>query len=126
MGLHYVNASLVGDGELDATRPEIVIYEPMPDGRLRLIGADYLVFAAEWDMVSSSAEEQVFVDSQSIIKDTDNIIKVRILENFALSFGYNIVAVPIALAGWVTPLLAAIIMSASSLVVVLNAMRLRA
>jgi len=49
MGLHYVNLSLVGDGELDATRPEIVIYEPQPDGRLRLIGADYLVFANAWD-----------------------------------------------------------------------------
>ena len=48
MGLHYVNASIVGDGELDATRPEIVIYEPMPDGRLRLIGADYLVVAEAW------------------------------------------------------------------------------
>jgi hypothetical protein len=48
MGLHYVNLSLVGDGELDATRPEIVIYEPLPDGRLRLIGADYLVFADAW------------------------------------------------------------------------------
>ena len=49
MGLHYVNLSLVGDGELDATRPEIVIYEPQQDGRLRLIGADYLVFANAWD-----------------------------------------------------------------------------
>ena len=49
MGLHYVNMALVGDGELDATRPEIVIYEPAPNGRLRLIGADYLVFADAWD-----------------------------------------------------------------------------
>ena len=40
-------------------------------------------FAADWNMVSSSAEEQVFVDSQSLIKGTDNIIQVRILENFA-------------------------------------------
>ena len=48
MGLHYVNMSLVGDGALDATRPEIVIYEPLPNGRLRLIGADYLVLAADW------------------------------------------------------------------------------
>jgi hypothetical protein len=48
MGLHYVNMSLVGDGSLDAARPEIVIYEPLPNGRLRLIGADYLVLAADW------------------------------------------------------------------------------
>src|SRR5262249_22324874 len=27
MGMHFVNMNLVGDGELDATRPEIVLYE---------------------------------------------------------------------------------------------------
>ena len=48
MGLHFVNLSLLGDGILDATRPEIVIYEPMPNGRRRLIGADYLVLADAW------------------------------------------------------------------------------
>jgi hypothetical protein len=48
MGMHYVNGGLVGDGELDPTRPEIVIYEPTPDGRLKLIGADYLVIAEAW------------------------------------------------------------------------------
>jgi hypothetical protein len=48
MGMHYVNMSLVLDGVLDATKPEIVIYEPLPNGRLRLIGADYLVFADAW------------------------------------------------------------------------------
>jgi hypothetical protein len=48
MGLHYVNLPLVGDGELDPTRPEIVIYEPTPNGRLKLIGADFLVFAEAW------------------------------------------------------------------------------
>jgi hypothetical protein len=33
---------------VDPTRPEIVIYEPLPNGRLRLIGADYLVLADNW------------------------------------------------------------------------------
>src|SRR3954469_11454105 len=42
MGMHFVNFPLVLDGEIDPRRPEIVIYEPQPDGRLRLIGADYL------------------------------------------------------------------------------------
>jgi hypothetical protein len=32
MGLHFVNGDLVNAGVIDATRPQIVIYEPMPDG----------------------------------------------------------------------------------------------
>lgn len=49
MGLHYVNLPLVAAGVVDATRPQIVIYEPMPDGHLQLIGADFLVLASDWD-----------------------------------------------------------------------------
>jgi hypothetical protein len=49
MGLHYVNGYLLGQGVIDATRPQIVIYEPTPNGRPRLTGADYLVFADAWD-----------------------------------------------------------------------------
>jgi hypothetical protein len=48
MGMHFVKGSLLDD-EIDATRPEIVIYEPLPGGRLRLIGADFLVFKDAWD-----------------------------------------------------------------------------
>ena len=48
MGLHYVNLPLVFDGELEATRPEIVIYEQLPNGRLKITGADYLVLADAW------------------------------------------------------------------------------
>jgi hypothetical protein len=57
MGLHYVNLSLVGDGVLDPTRPEIVIYEPLPNGRRRLIGADYLVLAADWHAKNNAPPE---------------------------------------------------------------------
>jgi P-type Cu2+ transporter len=49
----------------------------------------------------------------------------RIRENFAISFGYNVVAVPIALVGLATPLIAAAAMSISSITVTLNAMRLK-
>jgi hypothetical protein len=57
MGMHYVNLSLVGDGELDPARPEIVIYEPTPSGRLRLIGADFLVFAETWHQNHTATPE---------------------------------------------------------------------
>jgi hypothetical protein len=49
MGLHYVNGALVNSGALDPTRPQIVIYEPTPNGGLRLIGADFLLLADAWD-----------------------------------------------------------------------------
>jgi hypothetical protein len=57
MGLHYVNGSLVNSGVIDATRPQIVIYEPTPDGRLKLIGADYLVIADTWNATHQSPPE---------------------------------------------------------------------
>ena len=57
MGMHFVNGPLVMDGELDATHPEIVIYEPVPNGRLKLIGADYLVLADAWNAKHASPPE---------------------------------------------------------------------
>jgi len=47
MGNHYVNGALVGDGELDASRPEVLIYEPSGDG-LRLVGVEFVVIADTW------------------------------------------------------------------------------
>jgi hypothetical protein len=55
MGLHYVNMEHVGDGKLDPRRPEIVIYEPLANGARRLIGADYLVLAADWHANNATA-----------------------------------------------------------------------
>jgi len=49
MGLHYVNMDLVNKGEVKLNRPQIVIYEPTSDGRVRLTGADYLILAEGWD-----------------------------------------------------------------------------
>jgi len=57
MGLHYVNMPLVMDGEIDAMRPEIILYEPGENGQVSLVGADYLVFADVWDKTHSSAPE---------------------------------------------------------------------
>jgi Cu2+-exporting ATPase len=51
--------------------------------------------------------------------------RARIRENFRISTAYNIIAVPIALLGFATPLAAALAMSLSSVTVSLNALRVR-
>jgi hypothetical protein len=47
MGIHYINMGLVGDGEIEASQPEALIYEPSGD-RLRLAGVEYILDAATW------------------------------------------------------------------------------
>ena len=49
----------------------------------------------------------------------------RIKENFAIAACYNLVSIPIALAGFASPLAASLAMSTSSILVALNAVRLR-
>ena len=58
------------------------------------------------------------------IIDTARRTRVMALQNFGVAFIYNIVSVPFAMAGYVTPLIAAIAMSTSSILVTLNATRL--
>jgi Cu2+-exporting ATPase len=50
----------------------------------------------------------------------------RVLENFAVAILYNLIAVPLAAFGLVTPLVASIAMASSSLIVTLNALRISA
>jgi len=59
MGIHFVNLSLVGDGRIDPRQPEIVLYEPLPNGGLRLTGADYLVYAQDWNANNQMPPEMV-------------------------------------------------------------------
>lgn len=49
MGFHYVNGDLVGDAIVEPTTPEALLYVPRPDGSLRLVGVEYVVFADAWD-----------------------------------------------------------------------------
>ncbi|MGH8263516.1 MAG: hypothetical protein ACRET4_08550 [Steroidobacteraceae bacterium] len=49
MGVHYVFPSRIGDGILNAEEPEALIYEPMPGGRMRLVGVEFIEIQQVWD-----------------------------------------------------------------------------
>jgi len=49
MGQHYVRGDLVGDTVFDLANPEVLVYEPMPNGRQRLVAVEFVVFQEPWD-----------------------------------------------------------------------------
>ena len=48
MGIHYVNGGLVGDPALVPTSPEVLVYQPMPDGGLKLVALEYVILESTW------------------------------------------------------------------------------
>jgi len=79
--------------------------------------------------ISQTAADAVFQgDALAPVLETMRVAQASqrmSLENFAIAIGYNIVFVPLAVAGHVTPLIAAVAMSLSSIAVTVNALRLR-
>jgi Cu2+-exporting ATPase len=79
--------------------------------------------------ISQTAADAVFQgDALAPVVETIAVARATrrmALQNFAIALGYNLVFVPLAVVGHVTPLVAAIAMSASSLAVTGNALRLR-
>jgi Cu2+-exporting ATPase len=73
------------------------------------------------DIVLLSDDPLHLAQGVALARRTLGIIR----QNLLWSFTYNVVAIPLAMAGWVTPWMAGIGMSASSLLVVLNALRLQ-
>ena len=72
------------------------------------------------DMVFTSESLLAIPRAIRVSRATMRVVR----QNFVLAIGYNALAVPLAIAGYVTPLVAAIAMSTSSLIVVANSLRL--
>lgn len=48
MGVHLALPERVGDGALNSSEPELLMYEPQANGGMRLVGVEFIVLAADW------------------------------------------------------------------------------
>jgi Cu+-exporting ATPase len=82
-------------------------------------GTDVAIGAADLTLVSG--DPAAIADAVQLARATMTVIRA----NLGWAFGYNLIAIPLAALGYLNPLFAGIAMSASSLIVVANSLRLR-
>ncbi len=105
---------MVGDGLNDAAALAVAHASASP-------GAAIAASQAAADLVIQGARLAPLVEALDVARSA----RARSLENLGFSAFYNVIAAPLAAAGLLTPLIAALAMSGSSLIVTLNALRLQ-
>ena len=68
MGVHYVNGDLVGDAEVVGTTPELLVYDPTPDGP-KLVALEYVVFQKAWKAEHATGRPELFGQKFELVKE---------------------------------------------------------
>jgi len=120
--LHHIEA-LAAQGQ-----KVLVVGDGLNDGPALAAGHVSMAPSSASDLGQTAADLVFLGDAlQPVSAAHDIAVKANRLvrQNFAFAALYNLIAVPLAAAGLVTPLIAAVAMSSSSLIVIANALRLR-
>jgi Cu2+-exporting ATPase len=104
---------MIGDGLNDAAALSVAHVSISP-------GTAVQASQTAADMILQGEQLQPIVEAIRVARRAHSLV----LQNFAFSAAYNVLAVPLAALGMVTPLIAALAMSGSSIIVMLNALRL--
>lgn len=60
MGFHWANNALIADSAITPFRPELLVYEPLPNGERQLAAVEYIVFQDEWHAKGNVAPPRLF------------------------------------------------------------------
>lgn len=60
MGVHYVNGPLVGDSAIDPLKPEVLLYAPTDDGKVKLVGVEYMKIDADQNLATDGDRPSIF------------------------------------------------------------------
>lgn len=127
-------------GEVTPKDKQNILYQRLSEARYPLMVGDGIndapALAAAYASASLATASDISRSAADIILQGDKLSGLptaitiarqsqrRVIENLSIAVIYNLVAVPLAVFGFVNPLIAALAMSGSSLIVTLNALRM--
>ncbi|MCE9507972.1 MAG: cadmium-translocating P-type ATPase [Alphaproteobacteria bacterium] len=116
------------DAEINRGRRVLMVGDGLNDAAALSRASVSMSPSSALDIAQNAADivyQQKGIASVLAALETARKTQKIVRQNFALALGYNVIAIPLAMAGHVTPLVAAVAMSSSSLFVICNALRLK-